>query len=285
MTVAYVLCAVLVHAEHEDIVTNSRLLLIAVSSIGGQGATMIWLACIQAMLDFHTIVCSHIINGVLISYFIGADTIVMSITNGLFPETNFGKVVIYIAIINLIVQTITAIKIDETKDAAGMKAKSNALSKGIYFKKNLLPYLAGVILFAGTVIFVQLNKNYVLGAGAVIILAVLGVNLILPIYQAWKLDINTVNDAIGYPSMSERMMSNKGVDLEFSTVVKRPEFWFYGFTFAIVFGISRMIVGNSDELLSHNEDAAEEIKQVYQLFEIAGCALTSVRLQLLRKIS
>ena len=103
MTLAYIMCALLVHSEHEDIVTNSRVLLILVSSIGGQGATLIWLASTQAMLEFHTIVCSHIINGVLISYFIGADTIVMSITNGLFPESKFGNVVISIAIINLIV--------------------------------------------------------------------------------------------------------------------------------------------------------------------------------------
>ena len=213
MTLAYILCATLVHAEHEDIVTNSRPLLLAVAAIGGQGAMIIWLACIQAMLDFHTIVCSHIINGVLISYFIGADTIVSSITNGLFPEAHFGKIIICIAIINIIVQVITIKNIDEADDAKGMKAKSQALSKGIYFKKNLIPYLAGVILFTGSVIFVQLNKNYVLGAGAIIILVVLGVNLVLPIYQAWKVNINNINDAIGQPTMSERMMSNKGLDL------------------------------------------------------------------------
>jgi hypothetical protein len=40
-----------------------------------------------------------------------------------------------------------------------MKAKSQALSKGIYFKKNLIPYLAGVILFTAAVVFVALNKS------------------------------------------------------------------------------------------------------------------------------
>jgi len=108
MILSYVMCTVLVYYDFQD---NALPLILFTAVLSGQGSCLVLLTCLQTMLDFHTIVCGTICNGILLSYYMGAKGLTKSITVGLLPNVGFTWIVFMISMTGLIVYTVTGLKL------------------------------------------------------------------------------------------------------------------------------------------------------------------------------
>ena len=108
--------------------------------------------------------------------------------------------------------TVNGLVISDEEDAGGFLGKSEALSKGLIFKKvNMLNVL---ILVAYTVCVVMLESVYdmqnPLLAWAILLLVV--ANLLVPIGVVAWINPDNLKDMIDEPSQTERDLANKGKD-------------------------------------------------------------------------
>ena len=76
--------ALMVSSEHDKIKENPAWMLGTICALSGQGACMVLLACLQALMNLQTIQASHVISTCLFSYYLGADSFILSIKDGLF---------------------------------------------------------------------------------------------------------------------------------------------------------------------------------------------------------
>ena len=157
---SYLMCVTMVYFKHKEVDMNSLLVICAVSVLGGQGAILILLACLQAMLDYHTVICSVIVNGILISYFIGADSLGQSLRKGLFAGFEPNTTVLNFGFVNIIMFILTAIYINEEPDKDQLEGKAISLSKGIMLKKKLLIFVLCLSAYLGALMVVLFNPNF-----------------------------------------------------------------------------------------------------------------------------
>ena len=76
ITLALVGTSALVETDHEHITQNSKLLLFLVCVFSGQGACLVLLAALQALMNQQTVLASSVISGIIISYFLGGDSFI-----------------------------------------------------------------------------------------------------------------------------------------------------------------------------------------------------------------
>jgi len=210
-------------------------------------------------MNLQTIQSSHVIATCCVSYYLGADSFVVAIKNGLFPETTFTNFVMGLAIAAFILTVLDAIVITDVEDAQGFFGKAEALTKGIIYKKTDYAHL--VILAVYTLILLgSYFMNSMLSAGNAWALSALVVsNLLVPISFIWLLDADRIKQLVGEPTDIEKKLSNKGGDLEYSDVATRLEFWYLSICSLAVIGISRLFDENAQSLGLHDEEREEMI--------------------------
>lgn len=143
---------VMVSTEHAHIKENPAWVLTIVCFLLGQGSCLVLFSCLQALMNMMTIQASHVIATCCISYYLGADTFITGIKDGLFDELTFTDFTFGLAITAFVLTLINGIIITDEEDAGGFFGKAVALTKGIIYKKTNYAHL--VILAAYTTILV-----------------------------------------------------------------------------------------------------------------------------------
>ena len=95
----------------------------------------------QALMNLQTIQSSHVIATCCVSYYLGADSFIVAVKNGLFYDTLFTNYVMSLAIAAFILTLFNALVITDEEDATGFFGKAEALTKGIIYKKTNYAHL------------------------------------------------------------------------------------------------------------------------------------------------
>ena len=127
--------AMLISSEHQHIKDNPAWVLATICILVGQGSCMVLLSSLQALMNLQTIQASHVISTCLFAYYMAADTFIMAVKDGLFPDTTFTKFTMQLGIEVFIVTVIQAFVITDEEDEEGFFGKAVALTKGIIYKK------------------------------------------------------------------------------------------------------------------------------------------------------
>ena len=99
-------------------------------------------------MNLQTIQSSHVIATCCVSYYLGADSFIVAIKNGLFYDTLFTNYVMALAIAAFILTLFNAIVITDEEDATGFFGKAEALTKGIIYKKTNYAHLAILAVYS-----------------------------------------------------------------------------------------------------------------------------------------
>ena len=150
---AQMMTAMMVSSEHQKIKDNPAWLLGSICVLGGQGACLVFFSCMQALMNLQTIQSSHVIATCCVSYYLGADSFIVGIKEGLFSEVTFTNYVMGLAIGAFIFTLLNAIVITDVEDASSFFGKAEALTKGIIYKKTNYAHL--LILTIYTVILMS----------------------------------------------------------------------------------------------------------------------------------
>jgi len=82
-------------------------------------------------MNTQTILASHIVSTCLLAYFLGADSFIMSIKDGLFESTSFTNFTMGLAIVAFILTMLNAVVISDEEDKGGLMGKALTLTVGV----------------------------------------------------------------------------------------------------------------------------------------------------------
>ena len=249
-----VMTALMVSSEHQKIKDNPVWMLGSICVLSGQGSCLVLYSCMQALMNLQTIQSSHVIATCCMSYYLGADSFIIGIKDGLFPNTTFTDFTMSLAIAAFILIVLNGIVITDQEDAQGFFGKAEALTKGIIYKKTNYGHL--LILLIYTVI---LMASFFAGGmsdstSAYLLAALVISNLLVPVSLICLLDAERIKTMVGEPSDIEKKLSNKGEDHTFEQVATRIDFWYLSICSMIVIGTSRMFDENAEALGLFNDE-------------------------------
>lgn len=189
---AQMMTAVMVSSEHDKIKDNSAWLLGSICFVGGQGACLVFFSCMQALMNLQTIQSSHVIATCCVSYYLGADSFIVGVKEGLFPEVLFTNYVMGLAIMAFVFTLLNAVVITDVEDAQGFFGKAEALTKGIIYKKTNYAHLLILAVYT-TILMLSYFTASLHSSGNAIALTVLVVsNLLVPISLIWLMDADRI---------------------------------------------------------------------------------------------
>ncbi len=213
ITAAHLSAAMLLKSTKNDNFTTFVLFMIGI--IGGQGACIIFISTLSYMLSYHSIICSHLLNALLFSYFLGSDTFHTALKFGVFPDMAFDKFIVLIAIGGVLVYVASALVFKKMKkDKGGLF--TSGLAKGLLLKKNVQMYIFIqavflILSFMFTITFQQYSYW-----GSRVLCIVLGLNLFVPAVAISLLNKEAMKKSMGTPSDTDEFLMKKGgsADLE-----------------------------------------------------------------------
>ena len=213
----------------------------------------------QALMNSQTIQASHVISTCCFAYYLGADSFIESVKEGLFPTDTFTNFTFSLAIVAFFLTVLNGVVITDEDDESGFFGKAVALTKGIIYKKT--DYMHLFILLVYTTI---LMMSYFVGgladsSSAIILLICVGLNAGVPIFLLCLLDPAKIKTLVGEPSDIEKKLSNKGVDKKFGEAAQRIDFWYSCIIAMFTIGIARIFDENADDLGMGDDDRADMI--------------------------
>lgn len=198
------LTAMMIASEHERVKENPAWLLGSICAMTGQGACMVLLACLQALMNTQTIQASHVISTCMVAYFLGADSFIMSVKEGLFASASFTNFTMYLAIVGFALTLLNAIVVSDEVDSEGLFGKAAALTKGIIYKKTNYAHLLILIAYAAVLASSYLAEDLADQTAAISMLVLVGLNLFVPIALLLMLDPDRIKSLVGEPSDMEK---------------------------------------------------------------------------------
>jgi len=133
------------------------------------------------MLNYYTIICSHLINGLLIAYWLSADAFFITVKIAIFPDYEFHDFQKFLCISSAVVFILTALLVTDAEDAEGLFGKGETLTKGMVLKKTGLGYTFLQISFLVTLVVALYASNNASETASYWLIGQLVFNLIVPI--------------------------------------------------------------------------------------------------------
>ena len=253
ITIAQMATALMVSSEHDKIAQNSTFLLCVITILAGQGSCLVLFSCLQALMNVQTIQASHLISACCITYYVGAESFIISIKDGFFADTTFTSFTMSLGIVAFVLTVLNALVITNEEDAGGFFGKMVSLTKGLIYKKTGFLHL--IILIVYTVILLYFSEDESMSdfTCSIVLSVLILANLLVPISQIFFLDEERIRGIVGEPNETEKKLSNKGKDVSFGEAALRVDFWYIGIVTMIVMGTSRMYEENAEALGLHNE--------------------------------
>lgn len=241
-----------------------------ITILSGQGSCLVLFSCLQALMNVQTIQASHVISTCCISYYLGADSFIISIKDGLFASTTFTSFTMSLGIAAFVLTILNSIVITDEEDAGGFFGKAQALTKGIIYKKTDYLHLVILLAYSSILIYFSAAGGMSDSSSAIILTILVFVNLLVPISLIFLLDADRIRAMVGEPTEIEKKLSNKGIDYSFSDAALRLDFWYLAIASMVVIGGSRMYDENAQALGLHDDTKTELIEQTYNVYEVVG---------------
>ena len=240
----------------------------------------------QALMNLQTIQASHVIATCCVSYYLGADSFIVSLKEGLFPQTTFTDYTVSLAIAAFLLTALNGIVITDVEDAQGFFGKAEALSKGIIYKKTNFGHLIILAVYTVILLAAYFGGGIKGEIGAIILSTLVVSNLLVPVALIFLLNPESIKRFVGEPTDIEKKLSNKGEDVTVADAAVRIDFWYMCITAMIVIGTSRMFDENSEALGLHNDEQREMIEDTFGVYEVVGAFVCGTLMTMLRsKIS
>jgi hypothetical protein len=223
-----------------------------------------------------------VISTCCFAYYLGADSFIESIKEGLFPTDTFTNFTFSLAIAAFLLTFLNGVIITDEDDESGFFGKAVALTKGIIYKKT--DYMHLLILLVYTTI---LMMSYFAGgladqSSATILVICIVLNLGVPICLLCLLDPNKIKTLVGEPSDIEKKLSNKGVDKTFGEAAQRIDFWYSCIIAMFLIGIARIFDENAEPLGMGDDEQENMIGETYSVYEVIGAVSMGTFLTLFR---
>ena len=116
---ALMLTSQLVSGDSSHITDNNRQYLFLVCVLSGQGACLVLLATLQALMNMQTVMASAIVSSILIGYFQAGDPLMQMVMLNLADESQFSSLLSYLAITAGIVLIMCAFVVSDEEDGEG----------------------------------------------------------------------------------------------------------------------------------------------------------------------
>lgn len=198
------LTAMMVSAEHEKIRENPAWVLGTICALSGQGACMILLASLQALMNMMTIQASHVVSTCLVAYYLGADSFIISVKDGLFDETSFTNFSMGLAVVAFVLTVLNALIISDEEDASGFFGKAEALTKGVIYKKTGFIHLLILIAYSAVLVSVFWSDALSDATVALTLSIMVALNLFVPFLLYFLLDPDRIKSLVGEPNEIEK---------------------------------------------------------------------------------
>lgn len=198
---------------------------------------------------------------VLVSYYMCADSLVYSVRTGVFPDMSFTFFQVISTVVSLLVFFVTALLFRDDREPKNFAEK---MGRGVAFRSITKSHLTLVLVLTVMMTFQMFTAHNIRSpyCAALVIVIVLS-NLVLPIVLIMRGSLNPD------PAFSDKALAEKGVDVDFSVVLTRPEFYFYQLVMMVVFGANQLLREKANQL---SETAEDEIfhKELFGVFELVG---------------
>jgi len=282
IVVSQALAVMLVESDHDHVRKNSYLYLLLVTFLGGQGAYLVVVACLQAVFNETTVIASHLTSGLLIGYFFSADGLISWLKQGMFPEATFAQFYGYTALASLVVFVLTIAILSDDEDESGLIGKGEALSKGVLSKNVHMVHMLIGMIFCFYAFYALYNDTLENSQTALWLAVIILFNLFVPVLLLIFLSPDRLKEMIKDPSDTEKMLSDKGDDVEFGDAICRPEFWLFSFGTMTVIGCSYMVRNNLPELALYDSERVMLSMRIFQVCQAFGAMASGLKLSLMR---
>lgn len=211
-------------------------------------------------MNLMTIQSSHVISTCLFSYYLGADSFILSIKDGLFESVSFTNFTMGLAVTAFVLTLVQGAVVCDVEDSDGFLGKAVALSKGVIYKKTSYMHLFLLFIYTAVLISAYFAGDLADSTAAILLMVIVILNLFVPIAQLLLLNPDRIKAMVGEPSDIEKHLADKGTDISFSDAAQRLDFWYLSFCTMIVIGTSRLFNENADALGLHNNKSQEMIE-------------------------
>jgi len=171
---------------------------------------MVLFASLQALMNYGTIQASHVISTCLISYYLGADSFILSIKDGLFESVSFTNFTMGLAVAAFILTLLNAIVISDDEDSEGFFGKAVALTKGVIYKKTNFLHLFILFIYTGVLVSAYFSGSMSDSTAAISLIVLVTLNLFTPIVLVFMLDADRIKAMTGDPTDIEKTLGDKG---------------------------------------------------------------------------
>ena len=123
-----------------------------------------------------------------ISYYLGADTFIVAVKDGLFDDYTFTDFTFGLAIAAFILTIINGVIITDEEDASGFFGKAIALTKGIIYKKTNYGHLIILAVYTTILLLSSFAGGLNDEKSAIVLFALVLSNLLVPLALICLLD-------------------------------------------------------------------------------------------------
>ena len=253
IVIGQMLTVLLISSEHDKVKDNSEWLLGSICVITGQGACMVLLACLQALMNTQTILASHIVSTCLLAYFLGADSFIMSIKDGLFESTSFTNFTMGLAIAAFILTMLNAVVVSDEEGMGGLLLQGCTLIVEFIHLFILLVYM-------GVLSYNYFDNSLAEQTTSISLSVLVLLNLLVPGLVFFVGDKERMVRMYDEPNNIVKSLCVKFNGFTFSDAAQTLDFWYLSICAMVVIGASRLFDGNALALGMHDEKSEEMIR-------------------------
>jgi len=271
ITAAHVLAAVMITyaGNKKAIMNNSSLMAFLIAILGGQGASLIFIALLQTVMAAMSVVCTHFVAGLIVSYFFGSAVFFTCLANGMLGTWALWFIIIFGAIM-FVVASQHLPESDDEEDG-GLMGAAAAMTKGVLNKRTAGGHLLIQLILSILLVLVY-AYDWEYSTGVAIVLTVFWLlNLAVPLALLAMLDEDAIKDMVGSPAEIETyLMMNKGKEGEQGTL----DFWLFSLVVAFSIGMSFTSLEQAGPLALRNANNTYDMVQLQQVCTVAGATFT-----------
>ena len=261
----------LVSGDRRHITENSKTYLFLVCVLSGQGACLVLLATLQALMNMMTVMASSIVCAILIGYYISGDILMQMIMLNLTDESQFEQILSYLAITAGIALVLCALVISDEEDGEGgsgfslsaLKDKAKTLASGVLYSRTGRFYMIIAGVFSVILAYNAYSNQLEDETATKVLLGIVGLNLIVPVIIFLRLDQSTIEGWVDSVTGYEEGLLSKGKDLSFGEAASGSQFWYLIYASVVVIGCPLMIKENARSMAQHDVDATLAIERYF----------------------
>lgn len=214
----------------------------------------------------------------MFTYFIGSDAFHQALKVGIFTDFTVNQFLLIVAVLGALIYVACAILFQKK---AQKESSSKSLAKGMALKKTVSFY--ALVLCAFVVMTVLLLISYQSNSywGSRVLVLILALNLFVPLIAISMVDQKNLGSMFSKPGPTDQFLSSRGKNCKFSDARKKPEFWLFLFSFAIIIAIADVNDDRASEI-AYNVNQVERNRRTFQVFELVGSFATGVFLAIFR---